>query len=242
MRKRLCYSLYLLALCLAWLGRYELFEFALFKQHYETIYTPFLLLPLLGGYFCVLFLQLDRYLPRLAFILKLNGWISFSVALISPWCFEYANVLCSSFVVVWVSAALTSGVIRYQHGYQSAKYYLLAFTWLSLPTVVMMPRNFGWVELNWVDIELLTLVGGALDAVFLGFALATETLNQKHVRKLQDADVSRTQFLANMSHEIRTPLTSIIGYADAILRKEVPSREEATAIKTISQNGQFLLF
>lgn len=237
-----CYSLYLLALCLAWLGRYELFEFALFKQHYETIYTPFLLLPLLGGYFCVLFLQLDRYLPRLALILKFNGWVSFSVALISPWWFEYANVLCSSFVVVWVSAALTSGIIRYQHGYQSAKYYLLAFTWLSLPTVIMMPRNFGWVELNWVDIELLTLVGGALDAVFLGFALAhRETLNQKHVRKLQDADVSKTQFLANMSHEIRTPLTSIIGYADAILRKEVPSSEEATAIKTISQNGQFLL-
>ncbi len=237
-----CYSFYLLALCVAWLSRYELLNLVFGWQIYELIYTPFLLLPLLGGYFCVYFLRLDKYLPALAVVIKINGWLSFLVACTSPFYFEFANVLCSCFVIVWVFCALFAGYVRYKLGFESAKYFLLAFVWLSLPTAVMMPRNFGWIALDGIDIELMTLLGGALDAVFLAFALAhRETLNQANLAKLQTADTSKSQFLANMSHEIRTPLTSIIGYSDSILRNEISYKEQEDAIQIIGQNGQYLL-
>ena len=52
---------------------------------------------------------------------------------------------------------------------------------------------------------------------------------------------AKSHFLANMSHEIRTPLTSILGYADLLLRTEVEESVRLKNLRTIRRNGQHLL-
>lgn len=49
-------------------------------------------------------------------------------------------------------------------------------------------------------------------------------------RRAEEADRAKSQFLANMSHEIRTPLNAIIGMAELILRDEVSTRVNDSAI------------
>jgi signal transduction histidine kinase/CheY-like chemotaxis protein len=52
---------------------------------------------------------------------------------------------------------------------------------------------------------------------------------------------ARGAFLANMSHEIRTPLTSIIGYAEATLRKKGDQEARIHFVKTIIRSGKHLM-
>jgi signal transduction histidine kinase/CheY-like chemotaxis protein len=52
---------------------------------------------------------------------------------------------------------------------------------------------------------------------------------------------ARGAFLANMSHEIRTPLTSIIGYAEAILRGKGDEKSKKHFVRTIIRSGKHLM-
>jgi len=71
-------------------------------------------------------------------------------------------------------------------------------------------------------------------------ALANATVKQQMARA-DAANQSKSQFLANMSHEIRTPLAAILGFAEELMRAELPEDERQTAAKTIVRNGAHLL-
>jgi signal transduction histidine kinase/AmiR/NasT family two-component response regulator len=60
-------------------------------------------------------------------------------------------------------------------------------------------------------------------------------------RDLVSESRQRSDFLARMSHEIRTPITSIIGFAEVLLDRELRNDERENAASTILRNSTFLL-
>ncbi len=61
------------------------------------------------------------------------------------------------------------------------------------------------------------------------------------LHRAQDANRAKSDFLANMSHEIRTPMTSIIGFAEKLLDRELSESDRLNAVHTVRRNGQHLL-
>jgi signal transduction histidine kinase/CheY-like chemotaxis protein len=57
----------------------------------------------------------------------------------------------------------------------------------------------------------------------------------------QAANRAKSEFLANMSHEIRTPLTSVIGFADLLLKLEGLPPSAETCVQRIANAGHSLL-
>ncbi len=57
----------------------------------------------------------------------------------------------------------------------------------------------------------------------------------------ESATGAKSEFLANMSHEIRTPMTAILGFAESLLDPAIEEAEKTESIRTIIQNGDYLI-
>jgi len=166
------YATYLIAYFLGWAFTFhipmELFGWRTLELHY----IPFFLLPVLNTLFYVEFLQLKENFPRLAAISKVNLILPL---ILLPSCFfalSYAHLLATLVITFWLVVALVSGIASWRSGFKPARYFVFAFIALSIPGAVILPANVGLIPDLVRNSELLTLLGGTLDAILLAFALA----------------------------------------------------------------------
>lgn len=73
-------------------------------------------------------------------------------------------------------------------------------------------------------------------------ALEKNFLEMNDLRNLAEtANVAKRYFLANMSHEIRTPLSSILGFSEILLKKDLRPDEKTSCQTAIRRNGKLLM-
>ena len=64
--------------------------------------------------------------------------------------------------------------------------------------------------------------------------------NSLLLKKVEDANQSKTAFLANMSHEIRTPLNAIMGFSEILIRPDIEVDLKKELSVNIIKNGKQL--
>lgn len=70
--------------------------------------------------------------------------------------------------------------------------------------------------------------------------LNTSVQNSQLLKKVEDANQSKSAFLANMSHEIRTPLNALMGFSEMLVRSDIDSETKKELSANIIRNGKQL--
>ena len=171
-RSQLYYAFYLLTYFIAWAFVFHLPVEFFGYRNISLHYVPFFLLPVLNTLFYLEFLKLEQHNPLLAKLSRLNLVLAL---LLLPSCFlavGYAHSLATVVITFWLALALISGILSWRRGYRPARYFVFAFVALIIPGALILPANIGLTSELVDNAELLTLLGGTLDALLLAFALA----------------------------------------------------------------------
>ena len=256
-RSSLYYSLYVLCYAVAWGMTFHL-SADLFDWHnLHWHYVPFFLLPVLSTLFYTTFLRLKEYAPRLYKLSRVNIVLPL---LTLPTCFlalSYAHTIATIVITIWMTLALTSGIVVWRRGYQPARFFVLGFVALMVPGLLILPANVGLIPAMVTNAQLFTLLGGTLDGVLLAFALADQirllrnTLEQRVQERTaqlteakEHAEVvsrHRIDFLSAMSHDIRTPLAGVIGMIKFAMRDQSVRGRTEEYLRIGLQNSESLL-
>ncbi|WP_082488903.1 hybrid sensor histidine kinase/response regulator [Duganella sp. Leaf61] len=256
-RSSLYYSLYVLCYAVAWGMTFHL-SADMFDWHdLHWHYVPFFLLPVISTLFYTSFLRLRETAPRLFLLSRVNIVLPL---LTLPSCFlalSYAHTIATVVIAIWVSMALVTGIVVWRRGYQPARFFVLGFLALLLPSLVILPANVGLIPALVTNAQLFTLLGGTLDGVLLAFALADQirllrnTLEQRVQERTAElteakehAEVvsrHRIDFLSAMSHDIRTPLAGVIGMIKFAMRDQSVRGRTEEYLRIGLQNSESLL-
>ena len=263
-RANFYYALYLVAYALAWAMPFNVLA-DLFDWHDVRLhFVPFFLLPVFSTLFYLHFLRLKTVAPRLASISRINLVLPL---LLLPTCFfalGLAHMLATLVCTIWMVLALVSGVVAWKRGFRPARYFVFGFIALMAPALMVVPATLGLMQMAKVNMPMLTLVGGTLDALLLAFALADQIrlmstrMEQNVTRRTQElvsanaaltiakerAEVisrHRIDFLSAMSHDIRTPLAGVIGMLKLGLRDTAVQGRTADYLRIGLRNGESLL-
>ncbi|MDN3429915.1 MULTISPECIES: 7TM diverse intracellular signaling domain-containing protein [unclassified Pseudoalteromonas] len=263
-KTHLYYALFTACWVLAWSQFFHIPHqiFGFYNAHFHWL--GFTLIPITNILFFNSLLKLKETSPQLS---RFSIYLGIIATAGTPFA-----IIWPGFGFIWATlvtgATLCLGMIvgirSWLSGFKPARYFVLAYLAMAIPNMVGNLTNLGLIEPIKIDLYLLGLIGTALDAVLLAFAVANKfsilhhenvelTKNLEHkvqlrtqelqqlAEELRDASEAKSRFLANMSHEIRTPMTSIIGYADGIILGDIQPHERNHGIRVILQNSRHVL-
>lgn len=263
-RTHLYYAVFTVCWLFAWSHFFHIPSQLFHADLYTWHWIGFILIPLTNTLFYVHLLRLYETHPRFAHFAITYSWlalIGIPLSMLSPGAgFIWATI--STGIALCLGVYI--GVTRLIQGFKPARYFVLAYLAMALPNMVGNLTNLGLLPTVEVNLYKYGLIGMALDALLLAFALADKfrLVNQANVEltknlevkvqertkelevlatELRDASEAKSRFLANMSHEIRTPMTSIIGYADGLMLGDIKPNEYLQANRIIAQNARHVL-
>lgn len=179
----LYYGLYVLAYLGGWALTFHL-PAHLFNFHQlELHHLFFISLPIFNIMFYKHFLQLPSYSPRLW---RLSQYLLIACVIALPtsiWLLPYTAIIASVLIMLWIALAITCGNVCLMKGFAPARYFIMAFTCLLLPAVIILPGNMGITPDFIEHAEFATLLGGTVDALLLSLALANKLKLMSEERK-----------------------------------------------------------
>lgn len=148
------------------------------------------------GLFALEYLDVRRLAPRWLYLTNVLGILLIVVALLPPLFGYYAiafalSVPVGTFIII---CSTFTGFILLRQGSRPARYFLLAFTFLSLGVMLYYVQLLGWVSASPLT-EYGVQVGSSLEVLLLAFGLADQ-MNTLKADKLRAERKARTAQLA----------------------------------------------
>lgn len=239
-RAYLYYSAYLVTTIVAWAGTFNIISVLFGMSSAYALPAPFFLLMGFSSLYVIHFLDLKTSYPRLAKITY--GFAAICLVMTAlpnlPDAGTYMALHCLA-SLVWVSLALCAGLLRLRDGFKPARFFVLAFSVVSVGSAPSVFATLGLIEAVQHH-YLITIVSQTIDMALLALALAdrintlriqredalhraidvehhaTEKERDASLTLQQALDISekesekKSEFLRMVSHELRTPLHSIL--------------------------------
>ncbi|WP_420854408.1 7TM diverse intracellular signaling domain-containing protein [Shewanella zhuhaiensis] len=186
----LYYGLYVITYLLGWAFTFHIPAQLLDIHLLELHHVFFIGLPIFNILFYKHFLQLPSYSPKLWRLSKYLLWACV-LALPTSWLLlSYTAVIASVLIGAWIVLAIVAGNVCLMKGFAPAKYFIMAFSCLLLPALLILPGNMGITSDVIEYAELATLAGGTADALLLSLALANKLKLLSEERKAYIEELS----------------------------------------------------
>ena len=205
-RTHLYYAGQMLAGCWGWAMVFhvpaELFGWHDLRLHY----IPFYLAPAVGSLFCIEFLELRERQPRLFRLFRALVVVSLGLTPLAVFALAYAHAVATLLISAWIMLALIGGIRSLLGGFGPARFFVLAFVALLLPSLIILPGNLDLIPDLVENAEMLTLVGVVLEGILQAFALADRirTINAERdhysSQLVQALKVARTDVLTGIGN------------------------------------------
>ncbi len=182
----------------------HLFQFRQLELHHLF----FISLPILNILFYNNFLQLSLYSPKLWRLSRILLWACVLALPTSIWLLSYTAIIASVLIMLWIGLAIVCGNVCLMKGFSPARYFIMAFSCLLLPAIIILPGNMGITPDFFEYAELATLLGGTADALLLSLALASKLKllseeRQEYIRKLGIAwERARSDSLTGLANRL----------------------------------------
>jgi diguanylate cyclase (GGDEF)-like protein len=180
----------------------ELFGWHDLRLHY----IPFYLAPAVGSLFCIEFLELRERQPRLFKLFRALVVLSLGLSPLAVFALAYAHAVATLLISAWIMLALIGGTRSLLGGFGPARFFVLAFVALLLPSLIILPGNLDLIPDLVENAEMLTLVGVVLEGILQAFALADRirTINAERdhysAQLVQALKVARTDVLTGIGN------------------------------------------
>ncbi|MCL1138525.1 7TM diverse intracellular signaling domain-containing protein [Shewanella pneumatophori] len=220
----LYYAGYVLCYLAGWSFTFHL-PAHLFELHSLQLHHLFFIgLPIFNILFYKHFLQLPETSPTLW---RLSFWLLCLCIIALPssiFLLSYTAIIASLLIFLWITLAMICGNVCLLKGFYPARYFLLAFSCLLLPAIMILPGNMGLTPDFFDNAELATLVGGSVDALLLSFALAYKIrlLSEEREQHIETLEVARK----NARTDKLTGLANRLAFDEAMY--ELAPEEEGT--------------
>ena len=148
----------------------------------------------------------------------------------------FLNLSFSAFVIIWIIILI--GVMRSLESFG-----LITASSMFIPTTHSeFIDTVIWLVFQAIILCLVAFLGGNLSnkLKFKERELKQKMELEKLYEALRKADESKARLLANVSHNLRTPLTSILGFSELLLGKEVDETQREEFAKIIHSESQHL--
>jgi diguanylate cyclase (GGDEF)-like protein len=169
-------------------------------------YIPFYLIPAVGSLFCTEFLELRERQPLLFKMFRGLAVLSLALSPLAVFALAYAHAVATLLISAWIMLALVSGIRSLLGGFRPARFFVLAFVALLLPSMIILPGNLDLIPDLVENADMLTLLGAMLEGVLQAFALADRirTINRERdhysAQLVEALKVARTDVLTGIGN------------------------------------------
>ncbi|QYK06349.1 diguanylate cyclase [Shewanella zhangzhouensis] len=186
----LYYGLYVIVYLLGWAFTFHVPAHLLSIHGIGVHHVFFIGLPIFNILFYKHFLQLPSYSPRLWRLSQYLLWACI-LALPTSWLLiSYTAIIASVLIGAWIVLAIVAGNVCLMKGFSPARYFIMAFSCLLLPAMLILPGNMGLTSDIIEYAEFATLAGGTADALLLSLALANKLKLLSEERKAYIEELS----------------------------------------------------
>lgn len=207
----------------------------------NMLYFAMTAMPFWYGIFTISFLQLDKYAPQYALLIRRICYAWVWVYLMTHFFMgELLSTLLKVFMLASYLTNLAAAIYCLNKTALMARYHVVIFGLIIIIALANILLVQGFISRNYFTSHLV-IFASAFEALLFSFALG-ERMNILRQQNFQMVASSRikSDFLSQMSHEIRTPMNGIIGMSE-LLSGTTLTGQQSHYNRVVRSSGESLL-